>query len=143
MNSETAKNLNTKKSFFQFLPWWMWIVVGLQFGLVSFYIAATAMDPMALLPGDQKLDYLVVLYVTRNATALLGILVALLIRSHSALLVALIIRFSTDSTDIVNALTLGDKGAQAGIPFVIVLLIIPAISGSIYLWKRIQEDKRA
>lgn len=129
MNKDTSK----------FLPWWMWIIVALQFALVGFYIVATLRDPSALLPGDQDFNYLVVLYVTRNATALLGIAVALLIRNHAALLIALIIRFSTDIIDIFNALSLGDKGAQAGIPFVIVLLVLPAMAGSFYLWKRLRH----
>jgi len=128
-----------KKSFLQFLPWWMWIAVLLQLILVSFFIVATLSDPSALLPGDQELNYLVVLYVTRNATALLGIIVALLLRSHAALLIALVIRFTTDLVDIVNVLSLGDKGGQAAIPFVIVLLVAPAIIGSIYLLKRIKR----
>lgn len=115
----------------------MWIVILLQLILVSFFIVATIQNPAALLPGDQPLNYLVVLYVTRNATALLGIIVALSLRSHAGLLIALVIRFTTDLTDIVNVLSLGDKGGQAAIPFVVVLLVAPAIIGSIYLFKRI------
>ncbi|MBV1919015.1 MAG: hypothetical protein KUG65_13275 [Sphingomonadaceae bacterium] len=70
---------------------------------------------------------------------MIGIIVAFLLRSHAGLLIALVIRFTTDLMDIANVLSLGDKGGQAAIPFVVILLVAPAITGSIYLLKCIKR----
>lgn len=75
-----------------FLPIWVWVIVLLQICLVLFFSVGTAMNPGDFIPGASELTYVVQLYITRNVTVVLGIIVALLLRSHKALLALLVVR---------------------------------------------------
>ena len=76
----------------KFLPVWVWGVALLQILLVLFFSAGTAMNPGDFIPDVSELNYVTQLYITRNVTVALGIIVALLLRSHKALLLVLCIK---------------------------------------------------
>ncbi len=130
------RNDHSKK----FLPIWVWIVVLVQIGLVLFFSAGTAMNPGNFIPGVSELDYVTQLYITRNVTAALGIIIALLLRSHKALLVILIVRVLTDLSDVITVYALNVEVIKSSVPMVIVILIIPALLALGYLWKRIYQE---
>ena len=126
-------NEQTKK----FLPIWVWIIALIQIILVLFFSAGTAMNPGDFMPGATELDYATQLYITRNVTVVLGIFVALLLRSHKALFAMLIIRVFTDISDVITVYALNVEVIKSSVPMVVVILIIPALLALGYLWKRI------
>jgi hypothetical protein len=132
MNSQ---NLQTQK----FLPIWAWIIVLIQIGLVLFFSVGTVMNPGEFIPGVTELNYVTQLYITRNVTVALGLIIAVLLRSHKALLVTLIIRFLTDITDVITVYALNVEVIKASVPMVVVLLILPAFMAIVYLMKRISN----
>ena len=69
----------------KFLPIWVWIIAILQIALVLFFSVGTAMNPAQFIPDVTGLNYVTQLYITRNVTVALGIVVALLLKSHKAL----------------------------------------------------------
>lgn len=123
----------------KFLPIWVWVIVLIQMSLVLFFSAGTAMNPGDFIPNVTELNYVTQLYITRNVTVALGIIVALLLRSHKALLVTLIIRLLTDISDVITVYALNIEVIKEGVPMVIVLLIIPAAIAIGYLLKRINQ----
>ena len=127
------KNNQTEK----FLPIWVWIIVLIQIILVLFFSAGTAMNPSDFIPGASELDYVTQLYITRNVTVVLGIVVALLLRSHKALFAMLIVRMLTDISDVITVYALNVEVIKSSVPMVVVILIIPALLALAYLWKRI------
>lgn len=133
-----GKDYSAASSFRGFLPWWMWLIVTVQCALVSFFAIATVMDPASLLPNNQALDYLTLLYVTRNLTMVLGVLLALLFRSYSGLLIMLLVRVLTDMGDVLNVYYFDVTEIKASVPMVIALLIVPAWIAILHLWKRLR-----
>ena len=125
MNNQTEK----------FLPIWVWIIVLIQIILVLFFSAGTVMNPGDFIPGASELDYVTQLYITRNVTVVLGIVVALLLRSHKALFAMLIVRMLTDISDVITVYALNVEVIKSSVPMVVVILIIPALLALAYLWK--------
>lgn len=130
-------NDNTDKTN-KFLPIWVWIIVLVQIFLVLFFSAGTAMSPGDFIPDVSELNYITMLYITRNVTVALGIIVALFLRSHKALLMILVVRLLTDISDVITVYALNVEAIKSSVPMVIVLLVIPAIAVIGYLLKRIK-----
>ena len=120
-----------------FLPIWVWIIVVVQVLLVSFFSAGTAISPSDFIPGVSELNYVTQLYITRNVMTVLGIVVALFLRSHKALFVILIVRVLTDISDVISVYALEVEVIKSSVPMVVALLIVPALLAIGYLWKRI------
>ena len=118
-----------------FLPIWVWLVVAAQIVLVSFFSIGTAMDPSAFIPDISQLNYVTQLYVTRNLTIVLGLVLALLLRSHKGLLTVLLVRLVTDIADVITVFVLDVEAIKSSVPFVVLLLIVPALLACVYLWK--------
>ncbi len=123
-----------------FLPIWIWLIVLVQILLVSFFSAGTAMNPADFIPDVSKLNYVTQLYVTRNVTVVLGIVGALLLKSHKGLLIVLIVRLLTDIADVITVYALDVEVIKSSVPMVVLLLIIPGLLASGYLWKRISRQ---
>jgi len=130
------KNDHTNK----FLPIWVWVIVLIQIFLVLFFSAGTAMNPSDFIPDVSELNYVTQLYITRNITVALGIIVALFLRSHKALLTILIVRLLTDIFDVITVYALNVEVIKSSVPMVVVLLIIPALLAIGCLWKRINQE---
>lgn len=130
------KNDQTKN----FLPIWVWIIALIQVFLVLFFTTGTAMNPGNFIPGVSELDYVTQLYITRNVTVVLGIVVALLFRSHKALFAMLIARMLTDISDVITVYAFNVEVIKSSVPMVVVILIIPALLALGYLWKRINQE---
>ncbi len=128
------KNNQTNK----FLPIWVWVIVLIQIFLVLFFSAGTAMNPADFIPDVSELNYVTQLYITRNVTVALGIIVALLLRSHKALLLILTVRLVTDISDVITVYALNVEVIKSGVPIVVALLILPALVAIGYLWKKIK-----
>lgn len=126
-------SIPTKASLGQFLPKWFWVIISLQILIVSFFALSTLISP----PPD--FDYTTMAYVTRNLTAVLAIILAVWFRSRAALLVALAARCVTDIVDATTVFTMDATYLESVVPAVIVLLIIPALIGIVYLWKQLNE----
>jgi hypothetical protein len=131
-----AKNEQGKK----FLPIWLWVIVLIEIIIVLFFSISTAMSPADFLPGVSELDYVSQLYINRNLTAVLGLILALLFRSHKALLVVLLIRMATDLADVFTVYAYDAEAIKASVPMVVVLLLIIPLFAVRYLWQRIQAD---
>jgi hypothetical protein len=131
-------NINDHNS--KFLPIWVWIIVLIQIFLVLFFSAGTAMDPGKFIPGISELDYVTQLYITRNVTVVIGLIVALLLRSHKALFAMLIVRVLTDMSDVITVYTFNAEIIKSSVPMVVLVLIIPALLAVAYLWKRIHQQ---
>lgn len=129
-------NENTDQAS-KFLPIWVWIVVLVQIFLVLFFSAGTAMNPAEFIPGVAELNYVTQLYVTRNVTVAAGIIVALLLKSHKGLFTMLLVRLLTDIADVISVYALDVEIIKSSVPIVVILLILPALLASAYLWKRI------
>lgn len=121
----------------KFLPVWVWIIALLQIVLVLFFSIGTAMNPAQFIPDVTELNYVTQLYITRNVTVALGIIIALFLKSHKALLLILIVRLLTDISDVVTVYALNVEVIKESVPMVVLLLIIPALAAVGYLWKRI------
>ena len=130
------KNDQTNK----FLPIWVWIIALIQIFLVLFFSVGTFMNPGDFIPEVSELNYVTQLYITRNIMVALGIIVALFLRSHKALLVMLIVRLLTDISDVITVYALNVEVIKSSVPMVAVLLIIPALLATGYLWKRINQE---
>ena len=108
-----------------------------QILLVSFFSVGTAMNPADFIPDVTELNYVTQLYVTRNVTIVLGMVGALLLRSHKGLLVVLLVRLLTDVADVVTVYALDVEEIKSSVPMVVVLLIVPALLAIGYLLKRV------
>jgi hypothetical protein len=96
------------------------------------------MSPGDFIPNVSELNYVTQLYITRNITVALGLIVALLLRSHRALLTLLIVRLLTDISDVMTVYALDVEVIKESVPMVAVLLIVPAFVAVVYLLKRIR-----
>jgi hypothetical protein len=123
----------------KFLPIWVWVIVLLQIGLVLFFSIGTAMNPAQFIPDVTELNYVTQLYITRNVTVALGIIVALFLKSHKALLLILLVRLLTDISDVVTVYALNVEVIKESVPMVVVLLIVPALAAVGYLSKRVSQ----
>ena len=128
MNEKNAK----------FLPIWAWVIVVIQIFLVLLFSAGTAMNPGDFIPEVSELNYVTQLYITRNVTVALGLIVALFLKSHKALFVLLIVRFMTDISDVITVYSLSVEVIKSSVPMVVALLILPALVTIVYLRKRIK-----
>lgn len=128
--------MNTSNHSDKFLPVWVWVIVLLQIFLVLFFSAGTAMNPAQFIPDATELDYVIQLYITRNVTVAIGIIIALMLRSHKALLLILIIRCLTDIADVITVYAMNVEVIKESVPMVIALLILPALATIAHLWKR-------
>jgi len=122
----------------KFLPVWVWVIVLIQVFLVFFFSVGTAMSPGDFIPNVSELNYVTQLYITRNITVALGLIVALLLRSHRALLTLLIVRLLTDISDVATVYALDVEVIKESVPMVAVLLIVPAFVAVVYLFKKIK-----
>jgi len=127
----------------KFLPVWVWLIVLVQIILVLFFSAGTAMNPAEFIPGVSELNYVTQLYITRNVSVVIGIIIALLLRSHKGLLTILIVRLLTDISDVITVYALNVEVIKSSVPMVVVLLVLPALLAIRYLWKRIACEANA
>ena len=127
------------RDYNKFLPVWVWVIVSMQIFLVLFFSAGTAMSPGDFIPGVSELNYVTQLYITRNVTVALGIMAALLLRSHKALLTIFVVRLITDISDVTAVYALNVEVIKESVPLVVVLLILPAAAAIAYLLKRINQ----
>ncbi len=125
-----------------FLSIWVWIIVLIQIFLVLFFAAGTIMNPGNFIPGISELDYVTQLYITRNVTVVLGIVVALFLKSHKALFAMLIVRLLTDLSDVITVYAFNVEIVKSSVPMVVVILIIPALLALGYLWKRMNQESK-
>ncbi len=109
---------------------------------ISYSILHTLRNVQSNIPGTNvtELGYVTQLYITRNVTAVLGLIVALLFRSHKALFVLLVVRIVTDISDVITIYAFDAEAIKASVPMVVGLLIIIPLFSLRYLWKRIKED---
>ena len=122
----------------KFLPIWVWVIVLIQVFLVLFFSVGTAMSPGDFIPNVSELNYVTQLYITRNVTVALGLIVALLLKSHRALLTLLVVRLLTDISDVMTVYALDVEVIKESVPMVVVLLIVPAFVAIVYFLKRIK-----
>ncbi|MEM8974723.1 MAG: hypothetical protein AAGD43_21920 [Pseudomonadota bacterium] len=118
----------------RFLPNWFWLIVGLQIAIVSFFALSTLFNP----PPD--FNYTTMAYITRNLTAVLAIILAVWLRSRVALFVTLAARCATDIVDAVTVYTMNATYLEGAVPFVVALLIAPALIGMGYLWNQMRVN---
>ena len=121
----------------RFLPIWVWLIVLAQIFLVVFFSVGTAMNPAEFIPDVSEFNYVTQLYISRNIAAAVGIIIALLLRSHKGLFTILVVRLLTDISDVITVYALNVEVIKSSVPMVVVLLIIPALLAIGYLWKRI------
>lgn len=114
----------------------------IQIFLVLFFAVGTAMNPGNFIPGISELDYVTQLYITRNVTVVIGIVVALLLRSHKALFAILFVRLLTDISDVFTVYAFNVEVIKSSVPMVVVILIIPALLTLGYLWNRIYQESK-
>lgn len=119
-----------------FLPLWVWLVVLLQILLVLFFSVGTALSPADFIPDVSTLTYVTQLYITRNVAVAVGLIVALLLKSHKGLLTVLVVRVITDVADVITVYALDVDEIKSSVPMVVVLLVIPASLAIGYLWRR-------
>ena len=127
------------KSSGGFLPWWVWIIVAIEAAVPTIFGVATWLDPGTYIDGAQSVTYEILLYITRNLTTALGIVLAVLLRSHVAIFILIIVRMTTDAADMFNA-TLNGAGESVvqTIPVLVVVLIVLPLFALRHLWGRIQ-----
>ena len=131
---------NTNEQTTKFLPIWVWIIAIIHVVLVLFFSVATFMDPASFIPGATELNYSIQLYITRNVTVALAIIVALLFKSHKVLFTLLLIRVMTDISDVISVYAFNVEVIKESVPMVVAILIIPALVSLGYLWKRINQQ---
>ncbi|MEO0605334.1 MAG: hypothetical protein AAF211_28145 [Myxococcota bacterium] len=123
-------------------PKWMWVVVGIEVVVPTFFGVATIADPSIW--GQEALDVFGRLYVTRNLTMAFGVaFAALVLQSRTALLGTIAARYVTDFVDIAVGFAQGPESAvaiQLGV-FTVVLLVIPAF-GLRWLWRAMRGSDR-
>ena len=125
-----------------FLPWWVWIIVAIEAGVPAIFGLATWADPATYIEGAKGVSYEILLYITRNLTTALGIVLAILLRSHVALFILIIVRMTTDIADMVNATTNGaGESVVQTIPFLIVILVVLPLFALRHLWSRIKQNQ--
>ena len=80
------------------------------------------------------------MYITRNLTTALGLLLAVLFRSHIAVFILIIVRMTTDGSDMINAVSNGaGESVVQSIPYLFVILIVIPLIAQVWLWKHIRD----
>lgn len=131
----------SNKGFSGLLPWWVWAIVIIEAAVPTIFGIATWMNPAGYIEGAQGVSYEIMLYITRNLTTALGIVLAVLLRSHVAIFILIIVRMTTDMTDMLNAtFNGGGESVVQTIPFLIVLLVILPLLALRHLWGRIKQS---
>ena len=102
--------------------------------IISYFALATLFNP----PPD--FNYTTMAYVTRNLTAVLAIILAVWLRSRAGLFVALAARCATDMADVITVFTMNATYLEGAVPFVVVLLIAPALIGMGNLWNQMRDN---
>lgn len=121
-----------------FLPWWVWVIVVIEAAVPTIFGVATWLDPATYIEGATSASYEIVLYITRNLTTALGLVLALLLRSHAALFILIIVRMTTDATDMLNATyNGGGDSVVLAIPVLFVILLILPSFALWHLWRRL------
>ena len=133
-----GNNMGDNNQSEKFLPVWVWVIALLQICLVLFFSVGTFMNPGDFIPNVSELNYVTQLYITRNVTIALGIIAALIFRSHRALLIVLAVRLLTDIADVVTVYALNVEVIKESVPMVFILLIVPAVAAIGYLSKRLK-----
>ena len=119
----------------RFLPWWLWIIVAIEVSVPTYFGIASIIDPSIW--GADSLEAFGQLYVTRNFAMVFGIVLAVLLRSHTALLVAIAARYVTDFIDITAAFLRGvDADTQSILLVFAALLLIIPLFGIVWLIRR-------
>ncbi|MEM1139236.1 MAG: hypothetical protein AAGH45_05065 [Pseudomonadota bacterium] len=123
----------------KFLPWWVWAIAFIEMIVPTYFAVATVIDPSVW--GEDTLGAIGQLYVTRNITMAAGVGLALLLRSHTALFVAVFARYATDFIDIVAGFLRGPdpETQQVLIVFTVVLLVLP-LFGLGWLFRRLKSQ---
>ncbi|MEM1086978.1 MAG: hypothetical protein AAGH90_04560 [Pseudomonadota bacterium] len=111
-----------------FIPWWIWIVIAIEVSVPTYFGIATIFDPSIW--GEDHFGAIGQLYVTRNFTMVLALVVALILRSRVALFVALLARYLTDFVDITAGFIRGPdpETFQVLAVFGGVLLVLPLVA---------------
>lgn len=122
----------------KFLPNWVWAIAIIQVCLVLFFSIGTAINPGNFIPDVSELNYVTMLYITRNIVVAFGIIFALTLKSHHALLIILGVRLLTDMSDVITVYALNVEVIKASVPMVVILLIVPALFAICHLWKKIR-----
>ena len=131
----------SNKGFSGLLPWWVWAIVIIEAAVPTIFGIATWMNPAGYIEGAQGVSYEIMLYITRNLTTALGIVLAVLLRSHVAIFILISVRVTTDMTDMLNAtFNGGGESVVQTIPFLIVLLVILPLLALRHLWGRIKQS---
>lgn len=123
----------------RFLPIWVWVIALVQVFLVLFFAVGTAMNPGGFIPDVTELNYVTQLYLTRNITVVVGLVIALLIKSHKALFAMLAVRVLTDISDVITVYAMNVEVIKESVPMVVIILIVPALLALGYLAKRISQ----
>ncbi len=141
MNGEGNQNTNeTKSGFAGFLPWWVWIVVTIEIAVPTIFGIATCFNPATYIADADQVTYTILLYITRNLTTALGLLLAVLFRSHIAVFILIIVRMTTDGSDMINAVSNGaGESVVQSIPYLFVILIVIPLIAQVWLWKHIRD----
>lgn len=111
----------------RFLPALMWVVVGIEIIVPTYFAIASFLDPTIW--GESRLGIYGELYVIRNLAMSLGVaLAAFWLRSYAALLVAIAARFVTDVIDILAGFARGPDAETMLLLaiFTVILIVIPA-----------------
>ncbi len=126
----------------KWLPFWLWAVVLVQIVLVLVFSVGAALSPSDFISATAELNYLTQLYISRNVTLALGLMVALLMRSHQAIMVLLMVRVLTDVADIIAVYVFNVEAIKDSVPMVVFLLIVPAVIAIGYLYQRINPQSK-
>ncbi|MEM8925165.1 MAG: hypothetical protein AAGD35_16800 [Actinomycetota bacterium] len=115
----------TESQDVSYLPRWLWAVVAIEIVVPTFFGIASIVDPSIW--DAETLGTLGQLYVTRNLAMAFGVLLAALLRSRAALLVAIAARYATDFVDIVAGFVRGPESDVVPILVVsaVLLLVVP------------------
>lgn len=126
----------------RFLPWWLWVIVAIEIVVPTFFGIATIFNPSIW--GAETFDVIGQLYVTRNFTMVLGVIIAVLIRNRAVLFVTIGIRYITDVVDIASSFIRGvEAEALPGLLIFTVLLIIVPIAGLRWLFQHLDSGRSA
>lgn len=119
----------------RFLPWWVWAIIAIEVVVPTYFGIATIFDPSIW--GEESFGAIGQLYVTRNFTMVLAIIIAALMRNHTALLVTIFARYVTDLVDIVSGFIRGPDAATMQVLAVFgFLLLVPPLFALIWLFQR-------
>ncbi len=126
----------------KFLPIWVWVIALIQIFLILFFAIGTALNPEGFISESAQLDYVTMLYIIRNVTIVIGIIVALLLKSRLMLFGMLLVRMLTDVADVFAVYVFNVEVIKSSVPMVVAILIVPALVALCFLWKRISQEEK-